>query len=234
LLHGFGLRRFSSGHAIAAVMLGLSAWVPTQELHVLQSSIFPLPAHMLESLGQFEQSVLLLGPVFALVVLALIPAICEESLFRGVLFGSLAAASRPWVAILASAVAFGVFHFLLFKFLSTVLLGVVLAVLCWRSRSILPGVIMHLVHNAVSVSSLFWPWREAIGVPKSDTLAHLPVAIIGAGVLLFAIGILLSLKGRSQLIAFPSQTAETIKRQSDLISSSSTSDQNEPVNTLAR
>jgi sodium transport system permease protein len=76
---------------------------------------------------------------------------------------------------------FGVFHFLVHKFVSAAALGLVLGYLCVRSRSIMPAVVMHFLHNALSLSTLFWPWRKTLGISADDASDHLPAWLIVAG-----------------------------------------------------
>jgi len=86
-----------------------------------------------------------------------VPAVCEELLFRGFLLSGLRTAGHRWVAIITCGVIFGVYHFFLFKLPVTAMLGMVLAFLCWQSRSILPSMIAHLIHNTIGVLSARYP-----------------------------------------------------------------------------
>ena len=84
-----------------------------------------------------------------------------------------------FAAILGSAAVFGVFHFFLFKFPVTALLGVMLAYLCWRSRSILPAIIAHLLHNGLGVLTAFYPqWQSSLGINHEEEWAHLPATVL--------------------------------------------------------
>jgi len=126
----------------------------------------------------------------ALLLIAAVPAVCEELFFRGVLLSGLSSGARKWTAIVTSAVIFGVFHFILFKILVTVGMGVVLALLCWNSRSIVPSMLAHLLHNGIGTYTALHPqWQRAIGIDDSETFAHLPVVVFGIGLLVFAAGL---------------------------------------------
>lgn len=83
--------------------------------------------------------------------IALIPSICEEILFRGYVQGSL---ERSWgvlPAILVSGLLFGMFHLQLTNLLPLAGLGILLAVLTWKSGSLLPAMAAHLVNNGGAV-----------------------------------------------------------------------------------
>lgn len=85
-----------------------------------------------------------------LAVLALLPALCEEALFRGVLLRALAGVSGS-AAVLITSLAFGAFHYSLYKFAPTALLGLVLGALALRSGSLWTSVIAHALNNSVVV-----------------------------------------------------------------------------------
>lgn len=87
----------------------------------------------------------------ALLHIALIPSICEEVLFRGYVQRSL---ERSWgilPAILVSGLLFGLFHLQLTNLLPLAGLGILLAVLTWKSGSLLPAMTAHLVNNGGAV-----------------------------------------------------------------------------------
>ncbi|MCO6438015.1 MAG: CPBP family intramembrane metalloprotease [Phycisphaerae bacterium] len=204
LANAFFLRMPRGWHLLAGVLIGASAWVPAHELTVLQMRLFALPAgieHYVEAFGQALQE---LPPVSAVVLIALVPAICEESLFRGLLMSGLSSGARKWTAILVSAAVFGVFHYVAFKFVVTAAIGIVLGYLCWQSRSILPGIIAHGLHNAVSIMPVLDPrWPTWLGITDSTTdtestalsdatLTHLPVHVLVIGFAVLVAGLMLA------------------------------------------
>ena len=91
----------------------------------------------------------------AILVFALIPAICEELAFRGFILSGLERQHRTRSAILLSALMFGFLHVLLSLFqqlFNATLLGIILGLLAVRSRSILPGILFHFLNNAIGVA----------------------------------------------------------------------------------
>lgn len=191
----FALRLPSGRYCLAAVIIGLTAWIPAEELNVCQAKLIGIPEAILKNFEMMQASVGEMSLGTAILVLAIVPAICEELLFRGLLLSGLSSASRKWTAIITSAAMFGVFHFILFRFPVTAGLGVVLAMLCWNSRSILPAIIAHMLHNSVGVCTALHPaWRQSIGIPESDdTWTHLPMLVIVIGGLAFLVGIVLAI-----------------------------------------
>lgn len=90
------------------------------------------------------------GIAGALFVVASGPII-EEICFRGLLLdGLLKTRCRPWVAILISAVAFGLLHGLWAPFVTATLFGLLAGWLYWRTGSIIPGLIIHIANNSLT------------------------------------------------------------------------------------
>lgn len=95
-----------------------------------------------------------LGYVILAVLVVLVAPVVEEIFYRGLL---LRAATRRWgerVAILVSSAWFGASHFQLVQFPALFGLGVVLAVLACRSRSLGPPIAAHVGFNAVTIVAL--------------------------------------------------------------------------------
>ena len=93
-------------------------------------------------------------PLFAeLLALALAPAICEETLFRGGLLAAFAGKKRRYaLAIGVAALGFGLFHASLYRLLPATLLGLVLGVVRVSSGSLLPAVAFHFANNAAVIA----------------------------------------------------------------------------------
>ena len=96
------------------------------------------------------------GPAWrAVAILAVMPAVCEELLFRGWVLAGLAGPSpsrrRALVAVVAQAALFAAFHLLPERMPQTFTVGLVLGWLTIATRSILPAVVAHAAHNATPV-----------------------------------------------------------------------------------
>src|SRR5262249_12144871 len=80
--------------------------------------------------------------------------------FRGFLLAGLRGRLRPALLCLTVGVVFGLFHADLWRIPTTTVLGIILAIACYRSGSILPSIIIHFCNNAAALLST-----------KSDRLA---------------------------------------------------------------
>ena len=138
-----GLRRAPARFTAAAVLLGISMWY--------------LTANLVEQLrppgdpAKLEQLVQDLPLVPTLIALALLPALAEEIVFRGVLARAVAARRGPAIAIAISAATFALYHLFPPQIVSTFVLGLVLGLLAVRSRSIVPSIIVHVLNNTVAI-----------------------------------------------------------------------------------
>ena len=82
---------------------------------------------------------------------AVIPGICEELAFRGVLLHGLHRKMRPVQLAVTVGLIFGFFHFTLFRIVPTAVLGVLLTSVALLTGSILPCVVAHVGNNALAV-----------------------------------------------------------------------------------
>ena len=84
---------------------------------------------------------------------AAVPAVCEELAFRGFILSGFRSLGGNWRAIIVTALLFGVAHGFLQQSINACLLGLVLGYLAVKSGSLLPGVVFHFLHNAMTVLS---------------------------------------------------------------------------------
>jgi membrane protease YdiL (CAAX protease family) len=80
--------------------------------------------------------------------LAVLPAVCEEIAFRGLLLSGLKRRLRPVALVLAVGLIFGLFHMTLFRLAPTAALGMVLSGIALMTGSIFPGMLLHMGNNA--------------------------------------------------------------------------------------
>lgn len=140
---------------VGAALIGATLW------YVLVWAVMPLQERLAPTPPELERELTsLLGgdrPLWIPILLVgLVPAACEELLCRGVLLRGLAARGRM-PAIVGSAVLFALLHLSPYRFIPTFLLGLSLGVVALASRSLLPAILIHFLHNSmVLVSSREW------------------------------------------------------------------------------
>ena len=94
----------------------------------------------------------------ALFNVSVVPALCEEVLFRGYLLRSFERSFKTVTAILASGFLFGMYHVQPANLLPLATLGILLGLVTWASGSIWPAVVAHFINNAGAVLAVtFFP-----------------------------------------------------------------------------
>jgi ABC-2 type transport system permease protein/sodium transport system permease protein len=193
---------------VAAVLFGLCLWPfgkllddALRHLHLtsLSEAMLARAGEALSRLRELPAVVVVLGA-------GVLPAVLEELFFRGYLFSALRAASSPRTAVVASAVLFGLFHLVgevivVERGVASTLLGLLLGWLCWKTGSVVPGMILHALHNSCLLLLAYYQpellaagWLETsqAGVPVPWLLAG------GAGCVLAAGWVLLAYRGRAE------------------------------------
>lgn len=85
-----------------------------------------------------------------LILIAFIPAVVEEIIFRGLIFNGYKK-RNPLKAALLSAVLFGLIHMNINQFSYAFVIGIIFAFLVYVTGSIIPTIIAHFVVNGTSV-----------------------------------------------------------------------------------
>lgn len=99
-------------------------------------------------------------------LVCIMPAICEEILFRGVVLNSLRKAGK-WVSIIVSAFAFMIMHGNPDQTIHQLILGVILGLICFETRNIWATILIHFFNNffaltASAIMQLFESSSQAI------------------------------------------------------------------------
>jgi len=154
ILQVLSFRSFKAGQALPLVFVCFLAIFSINLLYQ-----FILNAIHLK-LQTNDQTILQLGKVapltmYGLLLLAVLVApVCEEVLFRGFVFsGFLHSMPLAWAVIL-SALIFAMAHNDPASFPVLFCIGILLALLRWRTRSLWPGILLHLLNNAWSAISI--------------------------------------------------------------------------------
>ena len=85
-----------------------------------------------------------------ILVLCIIAPIAEEYLFRGVAMRKMLRWNiSPRYAIIASSILFGLIHLNPAQIPGAIILGIVMAWMCYRTKSLIPGIIIHITNNTL-------------------------------------------------------------------------------------
>ena len=128
--------------SVGCCFFSISFW----ELIGGRDNLFPKDIEKIEKMyGPMSEGILscLAGAI-------LIP-ICEEILFRGIMLRSMLKMRwHPWIAILISALIFSAMHGTTFQTIDILPFGIIVGWLYWRTKSLLPGIVIHIVNNSIA------------------------------------------------------------------------------------
>lgn len=112
-----------------------------------------------------------------ILILALIPAIGEELLFRGVIQNGLEKhLKNPHIAIWISAIIFSAIHFQFYGFIPRTIMGALFGYMLYWSKSIWIPICCHFINNFIVIaSSHLYP--QKIGESFLDTIGDGDIAI---------------------------------------------------------
>jgi sodium transport system permease protein len=147
----------------------------------LANLIFPVPERVLEAFGEsmFPADI----PFWHLFLFfTILPGICEEMAFRGVLLYGLHRRFRPWVLVLVVGGIFGLFHIDLFRLLPVTFIGSILTAVTLMTGSIFPAMLWHALNNGWGLIAN----KYELPLAEMGIEGHL----IGAAVLVLALWII--------------------------------------------
>jgi len=173
-----GTQRFPKPAWLIGISIVLMAYSmgAISDLLFRLSNVLPWPDFLADNLeqsqeimlGTYENILNMSGPldfVQVLIIMAVIPAIAEESLFRGLIQPLLGRNMNRHLAILITSLSFALLHGQHLAFLSIFVLGMVLGYLREWSSSIWPSTILHLINNGVIVVWVYfgdYDYRQAL------------------------------------------------------------------------
>lgn len=118
--------------------LAIRIYPPTEDLQALESVATKIFA---DSPGLWA----------TIAILAIAPAIFEEIGFRGFILSGMESLKTKWHAILVTSFLFGITHSVIHQTMVTFVVGIALGIIAVQTRSIIPCILFHAVHNAIAI-----------------------------------------------------------------------------------
>ena len=107
--------------------------------------------------------------IVALVMMAFLPALFEEVLFRGALQNLLVKWWKaPLLGIIFTALLFSLVHLSIYLFLSRAVLGFVLGLMYYKTKNIWVNIIAHFLNNAIVVSTMYYYSVQHKAIPLNE------------------------------------------------------------------
>jgi membrane protease YdiL (CAAX protease family) len=146
---------------LLSLSAGITLWGASLGLFALQYLAWPPPDGYLEAFRQLHAALLPSGPadaLFSITAIALVPAVCEETLFRGIVFSSLCAAMGAGRVVFLQAFLFALIHIdpapggtlVAYRVPFAFGVGLALGMLRLRTGSLAASALAHALLNAVT------------------------------------------------------------------------------------
>ena len=134
---------------IGCILLVLGIFPVSLMLVALTAIIFPSAAAEITELNSFIFENL--NFPMAVLIVALLPAICEEAIHRGAILSNFRGIKHDWVIVLIMGLFFGINHMSVLRFLTTMTLGLFLSYVVVKKNNIILSMLMHFTNNMISV-----------------------------------------------------------------------------------
>lgn len=92
---------------------------------------------------------------FVVALIAIVPAFCEETMFRGFIQRSFEFKMKPFYAAFVTAIFFGIYHFNPYALIPLIGLGLYFGFAAYTSETILLPVFLHFLNNFIAVILFF-------------------------------------------------------------------------------
>jgi membrane protease YdiL (CAAX protease family) len=168
-------------------LIGIVSLQQMLQIYLVFQDKIPLPEELATELSKFKdlveesyKSLIVAHSVpellWVIVIIALIPAIAEEFLFRGLVQRSLESLPNPLNGVFLTGIIFGAYHLIPFSFVPLAILGMYLGFLVYRADNLWPAVAAHFYNNTIAcVATYLQVDDDAIvtGNPNEMSLAML-------------------------------------------------------------
>ncbi|MBQ3182652.1 MAG: CPBP family intramembrane metalloprotease [Clostridia bacterium] len=149
----FNLGLPSIGSFFSAVLLMLGANMWENAASFIYVAVFGMPEQ--NDMTFLESYFSDVSPIIVLVIIGIIPAVCEELLFRGYLFSSFKGKKSKVAAVIITSVLFSVIHFDMYKMVPIFIMALAFGYITAKTDSVLIPMIFHLVNNSMAVVSFY-------------------------------------------------------------------------------
>lgn len=133
-----------------------------------------------------QMSAIAIDPVALVILVAIFAPVFEEILFRGIIMkGLLNRGMNPYWAIALSSFIFGAIHFYPWQFLGAFLLGLVLGLVYYKTKSLLLPIILHAFNNFLAAMMIIYVKKDSF----AEVFETKEIYLLGVGIFLFSIAL---------------------------------------------
>lgn len=168
---------------LIALMLGVSVWLFNMGFVSLLSET----GLFVKSFKALEDNMAFVGVnnvILSILVVGIVAPFAEELLFRGVIYNKLSKNISITATIIIQGILFGIYHMNFVQGLYASLLGILFGYITFKTKSIWPAIIIHMVNNTISIIAPY-----ILGESFDSLFDYIILLIIGF--IISAIGIVL-------------------------------------------
>ncbi len=156
----FSLQKVNLKQILGGILIWMGGFVLINLITQIILYLFPQNMEVAEALT--DAIIIKDNLVLNLVIVALMPAICEEIFFRGFIFTSFKGKDSSKIAIITSGILFGFMHMDFLRIIPTSILGIIFAYTVYKSESIFIAMILHFINNSIAVLVSHYPNSELV------------------------------------------------------------------------
>lgn len=163
------------------VILSVLAIMEIAQIVVLLQAQIPFPEGIREIMNNLKKAIeetyriLVKANTFnelfiVTIVIAIIPAISEELLFRGIVQTNFIKGLGAKSGIIITGLLFALFHFNPFSFFGLLIIGIYFSFLVYKTNSIYTSIIGHFTNNFIAIMSFYFLGKEDIILKDSNEI----------------------------------------------------------------
>lgn len=189
----FKFNRVSSDYWLAIIVFMFGFIIVLSELDNLLKYFLPMPVFFQNTFNLIMVKQLF---IISIIMVGIVPGLVEEMFFRGILLNGFEKNYSEKKAILVSALLFGIMHLNPWQFVTAFIMGIVLAWVYIKTKSIILCIYMHIFNNMVGVITL--RYKEVLPIKGFNTSynehSFQPLWFDAVGIILTLAGILLIMR----------------------------------------
>jgi hypothetical protein len=167
----------------------------SQVIHSVKSALDSFNDLVEKTYGNLLTAHNIIEQFLVIAVVAIVPAICEETMFRGFIQKSFELRIKPVWAALITAIFFGIYHFNPYGVIPLILLGFYFGFAAYMSNSILIPMSLHFINNFIAVMVYFTMGNEDLINSTPDTNVDLNSTVVIMLLLItLMVGLVISIK----------------------------------------
>ncbi len=163
---------------LGVILIWIGAYLLDMVVMLIQYRLFPMQTNAVNTgLNDVIYSV----PFWvSVIIVAILPAICEEAVHRGVILHTLYTIRKEWLVVLIMGIYFGVFHTDPIRFLPTAILGAAISFIMLETENMIYPAFFHFVNNFIPlILQQMMSLLDSSDAEMNTSVLEVPVVSIG-------------------------------------------------------